>query len=258
MSLGPASLRLAAARSTIPFIPEVPRDVGDLEDRSRKMDGLLDFLRFGKRDIEEVEARQVGSFDLTTLLTEQLKPAPREPADLEERTRPMDFLSSFLRFGNRDIEEFDARQVGSFDLEKLLAEQLKPVATPVSSPVPAPVTTQVHTTREPSDLEERSRKMDGLLKFLGFGRRDIEDINARQLGSFNLPHLVSSSLAGRQVGSFDLSGLLANQLPREAQPEPAESSSKTLKLNREIARELEEEADHVARMIGRGLEHTLD
>ncbi|KAH8826056.1 hypothetical protein DL96DRAFT_1710667 [Flagelloscypha sp. PMI_526] len=256
MSLGPASLQLAAARSIVPFVPEVPRDVVDLEDRSRKMDGLLDFLRFGNRDVEEIDARQVGGFDLAQLLAAQLQPTPREPAGLEERTRPMDFLSSFLRFGNRETEEVDARQVGSFDLEKLLTEQLKP--TPASAPVPSTVPTPAHTTREASDLEERSRKMDGLLKFLGFGRRDIEDIDARQLGSFNLPHLVSSSLSGRQVGSFDLSGLVASQLPREAKPDPAESSSKTLKLNRELARELEEEADHVARMIGRGLEHTLD
>ncbi|KAH8818861.1 hypothetical protein DL96DRAFT_1560372 [Flagelloscypha sp. PMI_526] len=249
MSLGPASIRLAVARSVIPFVPEVPGAFFELEDRSRKQDSLLDFLRFGNRNTEEVHARQVGGFDLGKLLAEQLKPTsvPREPADIEERSSGIGPLRNFRfgPFGKRDSEEVDARQIGSFDLATLLAEQLKPLPAPTSA----------HFPREASDLEERSRKSDNLLRILGLGRRDIEEVDARQLGSFNLPRLVSSSLAGRQIGSFDLSQLLAHQFSREAQPDSAE---RTLKPDRELTKELEEGIDRVARMIGRELEHTLD
>ncbi|KAH8818862.1 hypothetical protein DL96DRAFT_1820238 [Flagelloscypha sp. PMI_526] len=293
MSLGPATLRLAAARSVIPFIPEVPSEFFELGDRSWRQDSLLnieevdtrqvggldlaglqaeqprpsnvprepadleertrgaDFLsslwRLGNRNSEELEARQVGSFDLTTLLADQLKPtiSPREPADLEGRTRGADFLSRLWRLDDRNSEELDARQVGNFDLTSLIAEQIKP----------APVLASGNLPGGASDLEERSRKSDSLLRILGYGRREIEDVSARQLGSFNLPHLVSSSLAGRQVSSFDLPELLAHQFARKAQPDHAES---TLKLDREFTKEPEEGIDRVARMIGRKLEHTLD
>ncbi|KAH8818863.1 hypothetical protein DL96DRAFT_1684434 [Flagelloscypha sp. PMI_526] len=189
MSLGPASLRLAAVRSIIPLIPEVPREFVDLKDRSRKQDSLFDFLGFDKRDIEDVDARQVGYFDLGKLLAEQLKPnVRREPADLKERTNGLGPLFKFPKFSK-------------------------------------------------------------------FGDRDSEEVDIRQLGSFNLPHLVASSLAGRQIGSFDLPGLLAYLFTKEAQTDSANS---TLRLNRDLAKELEEGIDHVVRMIARELKHTLD